>query len=113
MVTELLEEERKINKKEFKATKAPKFSSVQKIKPSIKQPTRGRAPKLTSESRIQHRRERELKRKMEQEAKEMDLGTVTEFSVTVKSSPEVRLTKEEAFEAADEGSVVYVGSNHA
>ncbi|CAI2386835.1 unnamed protein product [Moneuplotes crassus] len=111
IVTELLEEENKRNKKEFKATKAPKFDKVSKIKPSVKAPTKGKAPVFASESRVQLRKERELKRKMEEEIKEVSIQDPTEFEVTIKSSPEVRLKKEEEFEDNDNESVVYMGSN--
>jgi hypothetical protein len=63
------------------------------IKPSTRKPTKGVCPLLHSESRMQLRKERELKKREEMEAKEVSIQDGTEFEVTVRSSPEVRLSE--------------------
>ena len=118
IMSQLQEEERQKNaiKNDFKATKAPKFNKVMKVKPSVKAPTKGKAPVFQSESRVKRRKEREMKKQMEEEAKELSIQDPTEFECTVKSSPEVRLKREDASEKGlemnENDSVIFCGSNH-
>lgn len=86
------EDEKKVAEKvTFKAAKAPKFSNAPTIKPSTRKPTKGHCPLLHSQNRSQLRKEKEIKRKEDMEAKEVSIQDVSEFEVTVRSSPEVRL----------------------
>mmetsp|Transcript_11725 Transcript_11725/g.10358 ORF Transcript_11725/g.10358 Transcript_11725/m.10358 type:complete len:96 (-) Transcript_11725:32-319(-) len=84
-----------------------------KVKPSKKVPTRGKAPVFKSESRMKLRKEKETRKQMEEEAKEISIQDLTEFECTIKSSPEVRLKKDDVSEKALEGneSVEYCESN--
>ena len=52
-----------------------------------------------------------MKKQMEAEIKDLSIQDPTEFEVTIKSSPEVRLKKEEEFDMNDAESVIYCGSN--
>jgi hypothetical protein len=101
MVSEALHEELNKGTKDFKATKAPKFNKTLQIKPSGRQPTKGFYPMLQSEQRMQLRKEREQKLREEMEAKEVSIQDGTEFDVTVKSSPEVRLAGDRSFQVID------------
>jgi hypothetical protein len=109
ILNELLDQENHKIKTEFKATNMPNFSKISKMKPSQKALTKAKAPMLQSESRIQLRKERELMKQIEAEAKELSVQDATEFDVTIKSSPMVRLEEQSGYDINDQDSVMLCG----
>ena len=101
MIAESKSEEMNKENKDFKASKVPNFTKIAWIKPSNKQPTKGHAPVLASELRMQMRKEREQRRLEELEAKELSLQDMTEVEVTVRSSPQVRLYEDSQYRWAE------------
>lgn len=101
MIVESQVEENNKENRDFKASKVPNFTKVVPIKPSNRNPTKGHAPVLASELRMQMRKEREQRRIEELEAKELSLQDMTEVEVTVRSSPQVRLYEDHLYRCAE------------